>query len=690
MVKDLLVEIGTEELPPKSLDALSQAFERGLQDSLSKLGLATGEIHRYATPRRLAVLVHDVPVKQPDRHQERRGPSIGAAYDQNGKPTKAAMGFAHSCGVDLSELQTVESEKGAWLVHTWMERGAATTELIPSLIQTVLTDLPIPKRMRWGVGDYEFVRPVHWLLLLFGNEIIPATLFGVSADAETRGHRFHHPASMVIPEPTIYAPLLENEGKVIADFAARRETVRNQADAAARRVKGRAVINPKLLDEVTALVEWPVALVGNFDQRFLNVPAEVLMTTMQDNQKYFPVVDAAMGRLMPHFIAIANLESHDPDQVKAGNERVIRPRFSDAEFFWIQDRKHALASHLETLKHVIFQKQLGSLYDKSERVSVLARFIAEHSGGNPDWAERAARLAKCDLLTQMVQEFPELQGIMGRYYAHYDGEADEVAQAQEEQYRPRFAGDRLPHTATGKALALADRLDTLIGIFAIGQAPSGAKDPFALRRMGLGVLRILIEGEMPLNLKDLLKHAADPFDARIKAKATVTVVFDFMMERLRSYYMERGVRPDNFEAVLECQPTCPLDFDRRIHAVADFRKLPEAESLATANKRIRNILKKVETPLPFKVHADLLIEDPEQTLAGRLAELSSEVIPLMETGLYGEALTRLAALREPVDSFFDQVLVMTDDQVLRNNRIALLNELSNLFLRVADFSRLQD
>jgi glycyl-tRNA synthetase beta chain len=440
---------------------------------------------------------------------------------------------------------------------------------------------------------------------------------------------------------------------------------------------------------VTALVEWPVALTGNFERRFLAVPAEALISTMQDNQRYFPVVDTH-GRLLPHFITIANIESRDPAQVRAGNERVIRPRFSDAEFFWDQDRKQPLAARMEGLKHVVFQQRLGTVADKSDRVAALARLIAGHSHGNPDWAERAARLAKCDLLTQMVQEFPELQGIMGRYYALHDKEAPDVAQALEEQYLPRFAGDRLPQTATGRALALAERLDTLTGIFAIGQGPSGARDPFALRRAALGVLRILIEGRLDLDLLTLLERAAAGFEPAIRADSAVETVFEFVMDRLRGYYLDQGVRPDTFEAVLDCRPTRPLDLDRRVRAVSAFRELPEAASLAAANKRIRNILKKVDTVLPFEVRTDLLADGAEQALAGRLVELSSEVVPLMEAGLYGEALDRLTSLREPVDAFFDQVLVMAEDPALRDNRLALLNELGSLFLRVADFSRLQD
>lgn len=687
-LRDVLFELGTEELPPKALATLAEALQQHIEQGLQAAGLSYRVVHRYAAPRRLAVWLADVPVQQPEQRRERRGPALKAAFDASGKPSKAAEGFARSCGVSVADLQTLETDGGAWLVYTSVEPGAATASLLPDIIRQALAALPIPKRMRWGDRDDEFVRPVHWAVLLLGDEVIPADILGVSTGRETCGHRFHHPDTITIPTPADYAALLAEPGRVIADVERRRELVRTQVEAVAVSINGRAVIDPDLLDEVTALVEWPVALAGSFERRFLNVPAEALISTMQENQKYFPVVDAA-GRLLPHFITVSNLQSRDPAQIKAGNERVIRPRFSDAEFFWVQDRKQALADRLPPLKNVVFQQKLGSLHDKSERIATLARSIAQHIDGNPDWAERAGRLAKCDLLTNMVQEFPQLQGIMGRYYAQHDHEAAEVAQAQEEQYRPRFAGDALPASKTGQAVALADRLDTLVGIFAIGQGPSGAKDPFALRRAALGVLRIIIEGQLDVDLEALLQRAADALQSKVAAREIVATVFEFMLERLRSYYLEQGIAPDTFDAVHACRPPRPLDFDRRLRAVTRFRQLPAADSLAAANKRIRNILKKTEGELPFQVRPDLLVETAEQQLAARLAELASEVMPMLDQGLYSEALTRLAALREPVDGFFDQVMVMADDAALRNNRIALLNELSTLFLRTADFSRLQ-
>lgn len=685
--RDLLIEIGTEELPPKALSTLAEAFESGILDGLSKAGIPFGAARRFAAPRRLAVLLHDVVTVQPDRMLERRGPALKAAFDQAGKPTKATEGFARSCGVDVSALQIQTTDKGAWLVYTSTEAGAATTALLPEIIDASLAALPIPKRMRWGDRAEEFVRPVHWVVLLFGEEVVECSILGLAAGRETYGHRFHHPQPIAVAKPAAYASLLAETGRVIADFATRREAIRNQAVRAAADLGGEAVIEPALLDEVTALVEWPVVLVGNFEPRFLAVPNEALISTMQDNQKYFPVVDA-QGRMLPHFITVMNIESKDPAQVRAGNERVIRPRFADAEFFWNQDRKHSLDSHIEGLKSVVFQQKLGSLHDKSERVAALARHIAAAVGADVAHAERAARLGKCDLLTDMVGEFPELQGTMGRYYAQHDGEPQAVAVALEEQYRPRFAGDAIAASDVGRVLALAERLDTLVGIFAIGQGPTGAKDPFALRRAALGVLRTVIEGQLDVDLQALLGIAAAQLQ-QVEAVSVQDTVFDFLLDRLRAYYAEQGFQSDEFDAVAECRPARPLDFDRRLRAVAGFRQLPEAEALAAANKRIRNILKKLDGQLPFAVRTELLVEPAEQQLAAVLTELASEVSPLMDAGLYADALGRLAALKSPVDHFFDQVLVMADDPGVRDNRIALLNELGALFLRVADFSRLQ-
>ncbi|MDQ2694443.1 MAG: glycine--tRNA ligase subunit beta, partial [Pseudomonadota bacterium] len=672
---DLLFELGTEELPPLSLAELGESLQRNLLDELDKADVQHGAARYYATPRRLAVWIKDVARCQPEQRLERRGPTIKAAFDAQGRPSNAALGFARSCQVAVDSLQVVETDKGAWLAHVTTKPGRATAELLPEWVSRAVDRLPVARRMRWADRDVSFVRPVHWVLLLLGDTPVPASVLGVQAGRESRGHRFHCPRPLPIPAPAAYAAVLEAQGRVIADIGVRRERIVQQAQAIAASVGGQARIDPQVLTEVTALVEWPVALLGRFDERFLAIPPEVLITTMQGNQKYFPVTDGA-GRLMPLFVAIANLESRDPQQVCAGNERVIRPRFADAEFFWNQDRRQPLLAQQPALKATVFQQRLGSLYDRCARLARLGRSMAEAAGANPAWVERAAWLSKCDLLTQMVREFPELQGTMGYYYAVHDGEPEEVARALAEQYQPRYAGDGLPKTRTGQVLAMADRLDLLVGIFAVNEIPSGAKDPFGLRRAALGLLRLLIEGRHDLDLQILLEATAEGFDPAVKAAAVVEAGVDFCMERLRHWYLEQGYRPDEFEAVLACRPTRPLDFAQRLDAVAAFRRLPEAASLASANKRIRNLLKKVEGTLPAQIDARLLREEPERRLAEQLSALLAEVVPLLEQRRYDQALTRLATLREAVDAFFDQVMVMTEDSALRHNRLALLNELS--------------
>jgi len=696
--RDLLVEIGTEELPPKALKQLSDAFGAGVVEGLRKAELHFGDVKLYAAPRRLAILIHDLATQQPDKQVERRGPAVKAAFDEEGNPSKALQGFARSCGAEVSDLQRIETDKGEWLVYRSEQKGQPANALIPAIVQESLDKLPIPKRMRWGDLTTEFVRPVHWVVMLFGDQVIDSQVLGIRAGRETRGHRFHHPHALYIAEPTNYAPLLESEGQVIADFATRREAVRAQVLEAAAKLNGSAVIDEELLDEVTSMVEWPQAIVGNFETRFLEVPAEALITTMKSNQKYFHVVNGE-GKLLPHFITLSNIVSRHPQSVIAGNERVIRPRLADADFFWNQDRKHSLTAHLESLKSVVFQNKLGTLFDKSQRLEKLAEVLAEAIGVNANDAARAALLSKCDLMTEMVGEFPELQGIMGRYYATHDGENAEVASALDEQYMPRFAGDQLPGNGIGQVVALADKLDTLVGIFGIGQAPTGDKDPFALRRATLGVLRILIENQLDLDLMEALgsasaryheqAHTRDIFPTTGTSKDVVVAVFDFMMERLRGYYLDQGVTPDEFEAVYAVRPTRPHDFDQRIRAVRAFRKLPQAESLAAANKRIHNILKKVEGKLPETLDHARLEEPAEQALASAVAELRDEVNALFEQRQYEAALSKLASLREPVDAFFDNVMVMAENQALRNNRLALLSGLQQLFLQVADLSRLQ-
>jgi len=696
--RSLLVEIGTEELPPKALKRLSDAFGAGVVGGIHKAGLHYGEVKLYGSPRRLAVLIQNLDVQQPDKQVERRGPAVASAFDDEGKPTKAVQGFARSCGIEVDGLEQVETPKGPWLVYRSEQKGATTASLIPAIVQASLDKLPIPKRMRWGDLNTEFVRPVHWVIMLFGDDVLEGEVLGIKAGRETRGHRFHQPETLHIGEPEAYAPLLETEGYVVADFAERREAVRAQILAAAAKLAGNAVIDDDLLDEVTSMVEWPRAVVGNFETRFLEVPAEALITTMKSNQKYFHLVDDE-GKLMPHFITISNIASSNPQAVQEGNERVIRPRLADADFFWNQDRKRALSAHLESLSSVVFQNKLGTLYHKSQRIESLAAEIAGEIGGDTKQAARAALLSKCDLMTEMVGEFPELQGIMGRYYATHDGETAEVASALDEQYMPRFAGDQLPQHAVGQSVAMADKLDTLVGIFGIGQAPTGDKDPFALRRAALGVLRILIEQKLDLDLVDTLgkacatfhtqEHTRDVFPTTGNSKDVAVAVFDFMMERLRGYFHDKDYHPDEFEAVYGVRPTRPNDFAQRIEAVRVFRTLPEAESLAAANKRIHNILKKVEGELPDSLDNTLLVEAPEKALADAVVGLSTEVNALFDQRDYQAALSKLASLREPVDSFFDHVMVMADDDALRNNRLALLRSLQTLFLRVADLSRLQ-
>ncbi len=685
---DLLVEIGTEELPPKALKKLSEAFTAGIVAGLQEAGLAAGlsttDIVSYAAPRRLAVWIKNIPAQQADQAVEKRGPAVQAAFDQEGNPSKAALGFAASCGVDFAELQRLETDKGAWLLFRQLQPGQATTALFPAIVEKSLAGLPIPKRMRWGDGDAEFVRPVHWIVLLADDTVIDASILGIQSGRESRGHRFHAPDKITITSPADYAVQL-GEAFVIARFDARRDMIRSRVHALATELGGSAIMPDALLEEVSALVEWPVPIAGRFEERFLDVPQEALIYTMQGDQKYFGLTDAA-GKLMPNFITISNIDSKDPSKVSEGNERVIRPRFSDAAFFWEQDKKFTLASRREKLKTVVFQQQLGSLHAKSERVASLAGYIAQQLGADQALAVRAGELGKCDLITNMVFEFTDLQGTMGRYYATHDGEASEVAQAMEEQYLPRYAGDALPASATGRILALAERLDTLAGIFAIGQKPTGTKDPFGLRRSALGVLRILIEQELPLDLADLLDQAANHLAVQLGKKPDMQEALDYILERLRAYYQEQGIGAELVEAVAALKPTQPLDFGQRVQAVAAFRQLPAAESLAAANKRISNLLKKVEGAIPAQVNPALLQEPAEQALANAVQAQQDKVLPLFAEGNYAAALASLADLREPVDAFFEGVMVMADDAALRNNRLALLNQLQGLFLRVADLS----
>ncbi|MGD8641289.1 MAG: glycine--tRNA ligase subunit beta [Gammaproteobacteria bacterium] len=688
--QDLLIEIGTEELPPTALKRLATAFCEGVQAGLEKAPLSFNDIQWYATPRRLALLVTGLETGQADKEVQRRGPALTAAFGEDGCPTQAAIGFAKSCGVEVEDLQQLETDKGAWLAYNVVQKGKTTRELLPDIVQTALDQLPIPKRMRWGDLAAEFVRPVHWLVMLFGDDVVDCEILSVKAGRETRGHRFHHPGNLYLSEPKAYVPLLETEGRVIADFEARREAIRAQVEEAATQLKGKAVIDEELLDEVTAMVEWPEAVTGNFDKRFLDVPPEVLITTMKSNQKYFHVVDK-QGKLLPHFITVSNISSNNMDMVRKGNEKVVRPRLEDAEFFWNQDRQTRLDARIDSLASVVFQQKLGTLHDKVQRVARIASTIAEQLELDVPMAERAALISKCDLMTDMVGEFPSLQGTMGRYYAQHDGEDAQIAQAMEEQYQPRFAGDALPESAIGQALSIADKLDTLVGIFAIKQIPGGDKDPFALRRAALGVLRILIEKKLGLNIVQLLHKAAQEYEHKLKdmdREGVVEQCYEFMMDRARGYFLETGVRHDVFDAVLAQRPEEPFDFSERVNAVTAFRRLPEAESLSAANKRIANILKKIDK-VDSKINESLLQESAEKDLYQTLQQLTGTVTPLFEQRDYQQALSELARLREPVDRFFDDVMVMVDDDKLKNNRLVLLQSLRSLFLQVADLSRLQ-
>ncbi|SDW78481.1 glycine--tRNA ligase subunit beta [Marinobacter mobilis] len=686
--QDFLVELGTEELPPKALKTLSNAFTQGITKGLADAGIQHGAVEAFAAPRRLAVRIRDLADAQPDKSVEKRGPAVKAAFDDGGNPTRALTGFATSLGVTPDQLDTLETDKGAWLVYRTVEQGKPTIELLPQLIEQSLAALPIPKRMRWGAYRTEFVRPVHWLVLLFGNKVIDDTVMGLKAGNQTRGHRFHCPMELIVPTPADYEVVLREEGHVIANFEERRDVIRAGVTAIAlSEGNGQAVIDDDLLDEVTALNEWPVPLLGRFEDRFLDVPAEALISSMKEHQKYFHVVDGT-GQMLPLFITVANLESRDPAQVIAGNEKVIRPRLSDAAFFYDTDRKARLEDRIERLKPIVFQEKLGSIYDKSVRVAALASKIAAAIGSDPALAERAAMLAKTDLVTEMVLEFTDLQGIMGQYYAANDGEPADVASALNEQYMPRFAGDDLPTTLTGCAVAIADRLDSLVGLFGIKQPPSGTRDPFGLRRASLGVLRIIIERELPLDLQTCCEWAAANFD-NLSEQDTATTVVDYMLERFRAHYDEQGIGAEVYLAVHARRPTRPLDFDRRVKAVEAFRQMPEAQALAAANKRVSNILtKQGGDSIGEAVDSALLQDAAEKALAEQVAGQADKVVPLFEQGDYGSALSSLASLREPVDNFFDQVMVMADDEAIRNNRLALLNRLRNLFLRVADISLL--
>ncbi|GAA0712980.1 glycine--tRNA ligase subunit beta [Dokdonella soli] len=703
----LLIELGTEELPPKALDELASAFANGVCEGLTRRGVAAdvASAKPYCSPRRLAAWIPDVATAQPDQQQERRGPAVNAGLDANGEPTKALLGFAQSCGVEVAQLEKLETDKGAWFVHRATKPGQPTAALIPEIVAEALKALPIPKPMRWGDHDYAFVRPAHWLVMLHGHDVIEGEILGQTSGRMSRGHRFHHPQLVHIVDADSWLDAL-HAAKVIADPVARRARVR--AEVARVAPAGVTPQLPEALEaEIANLTEWPVAIPCAFDREFLAVPQEALVTTMETNQKFVPMFDA-QGKLTEHFIGVANIESKDPAEIRKGYERVIRPRFADAKFFWDEDLKTPLAANQEALKDVTYQQALGSVWDKSVRAAELARVIANRVGVDASLATRAAALSKCDLLTRMVGEFPELQGVMGRYYATANGEHPEVAQALDAFYAPRFAGDAIAQGKVAQVLSVAERLDTLAGIFAVGQKPSGNKDPFALRRTALGLARTLIEARLPLDLNAQLAEAfallpdsalsaglpkgkdgkATPLDAGARRAELVGELYDFILDRLRGYYTEQRISGEAFEAVRVLAPDDLTDFDRRLRAVVEFAALPEAQALAAANKRIGNILRQAGDVKTTTIDEARLEGGAERDLATALRAAQADGAPLIAARDYVGLLKRLARLREPVDRYFDAVMVMVDDTVVRTNRLALLAQLRSLFLRVADIALL--
>ncbi|MBI6656394.1 glycine--tRNA ligase subunit beta [Pseudomonas carnis] len=678
--QDFLVELGTEELPPKALNTLADAFLAGIEKGLQTAGLKFQAKKVYAAPRRLAVLLTALETQQPDRSINLDGPPRQAAFDAEGNPTQAALGFAKKCGVELSEID----QSGPKLRFSQVITGKPTASLLPTIVEDSLNDLPIPKRMRWGARKEEFVRPTQWLVMLLGDQVIDCTILAQKAGRESRGHRFHHPESVRITSPANYLNDLR-AAYVLADANERRELISKRTEELARLQEGTAIVPPSLLDEVTALVEWPVPLVCSFEERFLDVPQEALITTMQDNQKYFCLLDVD-GKLLPRFITVANIESKDPQQIIAGNEKVVRPRLTDAEFFFKQDKKQKLEDFNLRLQNVVFQEKLGSVYDKAVRVSKLAAYIAPRIGGDAAWAARAGLLSKCDLATEMVGEFPEMQGVAGYYYALNDGEPDDVALALNEQYMPRGAGAELPSTLTGAAVAIADKLDTLVGIFGIGMLPTGSKDPYALRRAALGVLRILIDKKLDLDLTQAVVFAVGQFGTKVKQAGLAEQVLEFVFDRLRARYEDEGVDVSVYLSVRALQPGSALDFDQRVQAVQAFRKLPEADALAAVNKRVSNLLSKADNLGSAEVDPGLFADAKEFSLNSAIAKAENAVKPLIAERDYAQALARLASLREPVDAFFEAVMINADDAGVRKNRYAMLARLRGLFINIADIS----
>ncbi|ARR50533.1 glycine--tRNA ligase subunit beta [Photobacterium damselae] len=685
--RNFLIELGTEELPPKALRTLAEAFAANFEAELKAADLAHNGIEWFAAPRRLALKVNALAENQPDKIVEKRGPAIASAFDADGNPTKAAQGWARGNGITVEQAERLVTDKGEWLLFKQEVKGQEAKALLPELAANALAKLPIPKPMRWGDKETQFIRPVKTLTMLLGDELVEGTILGVDSARTIRGHRFMGESEFTIDNADQYPAILEERGKVMADYEARKAIIVADAQKAAQEVGGIADLDDELVEEVTSLVEWPVVLTASFEEKFLAVPAEALVYTMKGDQKYFPVYDAE-GNLVPKFIFVSNLISKDPSQIIAGNEKVVRPRLADAEFFFNTDRKRPLIDRLPQLETAIFQQKLGTIKDKTDRITELAGFIAAKIDADVDNAKRAGLLSKCDLMTSMVFEFTDTQGVMGMHYARHDGEAEEVALALNEQYMPRFAGDELPSTGVSAAVAMADKLDTLVGIFGIGQAPKGS-DPFALRRAALGVLRIIVEKGYNLDLVELVAKAHELYGDKLSNDNVESDVIEFMLGRFRAWYQDEGFSVDVIQAVLALHPTKPADFDQRVKAVSHFRELDAAESLAAANKRVGNILAKFDGELPAQWDNALLVEDAEKTLAADIAAMQATLEPAFAAGNYQQALTELASLREPVDAFFDNVMVMADDEKLKVNRLTMLNALRNMFLQVADISLLQ-
>lgn len=687
MAKEFLIELGTEELPPKQLRTLAEAFAANFAAELATADIAHEGVTWFATPRRLALKVANLAESQPDRVVEKRGPAVNVAFDADGKPTKAAEGWARGNGITVEQAERLVTDKGEWLLFKEQVQGQQTASVVVDMAAKALANLPIAKPMRWGDKETQFIRPVKTLTILFGSELIQGEILGVASARTLRGHRFMGEAEFTIESAEQYPAILEERGKVIADYATRKAMIIEGSQQAAQQLGGIADLEDALVEEVTSLVEWPVVMTAKFEEKFLKVPAEALVYTMKGDQKYFPVYDASK-KLLPNFIFVSNIESKEPRHIVEGNEKVVRPRLADAEFFFNTDRKRPLVDRLPLLENAIFQQQLGTIKDKTDRITELAGYIAEQIGADVEKSKRAGLLAKCDLMTSMVFEFTDTQGVMGMHYARHDGEAEEVAVALNEQYMPRFAGDELPSRGVSAAVAMADKLDTIVGIFGIGQAPKGS-DPFALRRASLGVLRILVEYGYQLDLVDLIAKAKSLFGNRLTNANVEQEVIEFMLGRFPTWYQDAGFSIDIIQAVLARNPTKPADFDQRVKAVSHFRALEEAEALAAANKRVGNILAKYDGELGEEIDLALLQEDAEKALA-EAVEIMAEVLePAFATGNYQEALSKLAGLRAPVDAFFDNVMVMADDEALKKNRLTLLNKLRNLFLQIADISLLQ-